>query len=313
MQAVLIKDAIDRFLTVLAVEKGYSPNTRRAYGRDLNEFARFADGKADSPVDKIADEHHTTVDRIDPLLIRGYLAFLHKKNSRATISRKLSALRSFCRFLISMQTLKDNPAEHIHTPKQKRAVPHHLTVDDMFRLLDSIDTDSVAGLRNRAILETLYSTGIRVSELTGLNMADVDFGQQLLRIKGKGNKERIVPVGRKALDAINAYRDELVKKAKKDDVFSQGGALFLNLRNKRLTTRSVARILDQVAKSCGLTVPVSPHALRHSFATHLLDSGADLRAVQELLGHQSLSTTQKYTHVSIDRLMVSYDKAHPRR
>ena len=183
----------------------------------------------------------------------------------------------------------------------------------MFRLLDSIDTDSVAGLRNRAILETLYSTGIRVSELTGLDLADVDFDQRLVRIRGKGNKERIVPVGQKALDAIKAYRDGLLKSAKAHKRVDSEGAVFLNLRNKRLTTRSVARILDQVAKSCGLMVPISPHALRHSFATHLLDSGADLRAVQELLGHTSLSTTQKYTHVSIDRLMVSYDKAHPRR
>jgi integrase/recombinase XerC len=313
MRAVLIKDAIDRFLTVLAVEKGYSPHTCRAYYRDLNEFARYAGDLSNSPAETTTDQHHVAVNRIDPLLIRGYMAFLHKKNSRATISRKLSALRSFCRFLISMEMVKDNPAEHILTPKQKRAVPHYLTVDDMFRLLDSIDTDSVAGSRNRAMLETLYSTGIRVSELTGLNLVDVDFDQQLLRIRGKGARERIVPVGRKALGAIKAYRDELMKKSTADRRPNPEDALFLNLRNKRLTTRSVARILDQVAKSCGLMVPVSPHALRHSFATHLLDSGADLRAVQELLGHKSLSTTQKYTHVSIDRLMAAYDKAHPRR
>lgn len=313
MQAVLITDAIDSFLTILAVEKGYSPHTCRAYGRDLNEFARFADAPPDQSTEESKDSVNFTVDRIDPLLIRGYLAFLHGKNARATISRKLSALRSFCRYLISMETFKDNPAEHILTPKQKRAVPHHLTVDDMFRLLDSIKTDSVAGLRNRALLETLYSTGIRVSELTGLNMDDVDFEQRLMRIKGKGNKERIVPVGDKALDAIKAYRDELLNEVKGGKRSLPDEALFLNLRNKRLTTRSVARILDQVAKSSGLLVPVSPHALRHSFATHLLDSGADLRAVQELLGHKSLSTTQRYTHVSIDRLMVSYDKAHPRR
>lgn len=313
MPAVLIKDAIDNFLTVLAVEKGYSPHTCRAYGRDLDEFARFAGEISDPPAEKTTDNFRVAIDRIDPLLIRGYLAFLHGKNSRATISRKLSALRSFCRYLISMDVFKDNPAEHILTPKQKRPIPHHLTVDDVFRLLDSIKADSVAGLRNRAILETLYSTGIRVSELTGLNTVDVDFEQQLMRIKGKGNRERIVPVGRKALDAIKAYRAELHQEAKECKQFGPGAALFLNLRNKRLTTRSVARILDQVSKSCGLMVPVSPHALRHSFATHLLDSGADLRAVQELLGHKSLSTTQKYTHVSIDRLMVSYDKAHPRR
>jgi integrase/recombinase XerC len=177
----------------------------------------------------------------------------------------------------------------------------------MFRLIDAMPADTILGLRNRAILETLYAGGVRVSELAGLDVADVDFRNGVIRVLGKGNKERIVPIGRKAAEALQAYRDAL------GDTAGDRGALFLNKDLGRLTTRSMARIVDQFARACGLPVTVSPHALRHSFATHLLDAGADLRSVQELLGHRSLSTTQRYTHVSIDRLMAAYDKAHPRR
>jgi integrase/recombinase XerC len=199
----------------------------------------------------------------------------------------------------------------IVTPKQKKTIPVYLPVDDIFRLLDSIKTDTLAGIRNRAIFETLYSSGIRVSELEGLDVFDVDFEKSLIRVVGKGNKERIVPIGKKAITAIKEYRERLQSEAGigKDD----NTPLFLNKDHGRLTSRSIARILDKTARECGLLIPVSPHALRHTFATHLLDAGADLRVVQELLGHKSLSTTQKYTHVSIDRLMEAYDKAHPRR
>jgi integrase/recombinase XerC len=181
----------------------------------------------------------------------------------------------------------------------------------MFRLLDSIHSNSILDLRNRAIFETLYSCGIRVSELVGLNTRDVDFGQDLIRVFGKGGKERIVPIGKKALGAISNYRQHL--KGERKISSKLDGPLFLNKNMGRLTARSVARILDKLVTACGLLTPVSPHTLRHTFATHMLDAGADLRAVQELLGHMSLSTTQKYTHVSIDRLMETYDKAHPRK
>jgi integrase/recombinase XerC len=181
----------------------------------------------------------------------------------------------------------------------------------MFRLLDSIHSNSILDLRNRAIFETLYSCGIRVSELVGLNTGDVDFGQALIRVFGKGGKERIVPIGKKALGAILNYRQKL--KGERKISSKLDGPLFLNKNTGRLTARSVARILDKLVTACGLLTPVSPHTLRHTFATHMLDAGADLRAVQELLGHMSLSTTQKYTHVSIDRLMETYDKAHPRK
>ncbi len=250
-------------------------------------------------------------DQIDSLMIRGYLGFLHKKNKKVTMARKLSAVRSFFRFLVKHGVILDNPLDFIVTPKQKKAIPVYLPVDDIFRLLDSIKTDTLAGIRNRAIFETLYSSGIRVSELEGLDVFDVDFEKCLIRVVGKGNKERIVPIGKKAIAAIKEYRERLQSEAGLGE--DDNTPLFLNKDHGRLTSRSIARILDKTARECGLLIPVSPHALRHTFATHMLDAGADLRVVQELLGHKSLSTTQKYTHVSIDRLMEAYDKAHPRR
>ena len=186
----------------------------------------------------------------------------------------------------------------------------------MFRLLDSIKTDTLFGLRNRAMFEILYSSGVRISELAGLSMGDIDFRDRSIRVMGKGSKERIVPVGQKALAAIQAYRQKLEADkgtATMEACPADGGPVFLNKNSGRLSARSIARILEKVSRECGIPVPVSPHAFRHSFATHMLDSGADLRVVQELLGHKSLSTTQKYTHVSIDRLMEAYDKAHPRK
>jgi len=250
-------------------------------------------------------------DKVDGMMIRGYLGFLHKRNKKATIARKLSSLRSFFRYLVKHGVIKDNPTDTILTPKQSKTIPAYLTVDDMFRLLDSIKANTLPGLRNRAIFEVLYSSGLRVSELAGMNTFDVDFTNHVIHVFGKGSKERIVPVGKKAIDAIKAYRERLQKE--KNIKIDKNGPLFLNKNNGRLTTRSIARILNKVVKECGLLTPVSPHALRHTFATHMLDAGADLRVVQELLGHKSLSTTQKYTHVTIDRLMEIYDKAHPRR
>jgi integrase/recombinase XerC len=190
-------------------------------------------------------------------------------------------------------------------------MPSYLSVDDMFRLLDQAVDDTLLGVRNRALFETLYGSGIRVSELTGLNVFDVDFSTACLRVSGKGGRERIVPVGEKALNRIQAYRDRLF--ARTGIGMAADGPLFLNKNKGRLTSRSVARILEALIRKCCLAVPISPHGIRHSFATHMLDAGADLRTVQKLLGHKSLSTTQKYTHVSIDRLMAAYDKAHPRR
>lgn len=310
MNSSSLKNLISSFVKSLYSEKGYSENTCRAYLHDLKEFASFIFSSWLSENMSQTEADSFRADQVEGLMIRGYLGFLHKKNKKVTIARKLSALRSFFRHLVKHGVILKNPAELILTPKQEQTIPAYLPVDDMFRLLDSIKADNLAGLRNRAIFETLYSCGLRVSELSGMNLFDVDFTKSVIRVLGKGDRERIVPIGRKALEAIKAYRQRLREESGISD--DTNAPLFLNKNQGRLTVRSIARILDKTAKECGLLAPVSPHALRHTFATHMLDAGADLRVVQELLGHKSLSTTQKYTHVSIDRLMAAYDKAHPR-
>jgi len=310
MNSSYLRTLISSFVKSLYSEKGYSENTCRAYLHDLKEFASFIFSSWFSENMSKTKADSFRADQIDGLMIRGYLGFLHKKNKKATIARKLSAIRSFFRELVKHGVILENPVELILTPKQEQTIPAYLPVDDMFRLLDSIKADNLAGLRNRAIFETLYSCGLRVSELSGMNLFDVDFTKSVIRVLGKGDRERIVPIGRKALEAIKAYRQRLREESGISD--DTNAPLFLNRNQGRLTVRSIARILDKTAKECGLLAPVSPHALRHTFATHMLDAGADLRVVQELLGHKSLSTTQKYTHVSIDRLMEAYDKAHPR-
>jgi len=306
MKAMPVEDLIRVFIESLAVEKGFSENTCRGYRNDLEQFLNYLAqnrrAHGSGPID---------IDWVDNLTIRGYLGYLHKRNKKTTIARKLSAVRSFFHFLVKRGVTEENPAESILTPKQEKTIPSYLPVDEMFRLLDSISTSGMLDLRNRAIFETLYSCGIRVSELVGLNTLDVDFRQALIRVLGKGSQERIVPIGKNALAAITTYRQVLQSEC---GISAEvNGPLFLNKNKGRLTARSVARILDKLVSACGLLTPVSPHTLRHTFATHMLDAGADLRAVQELLGHKSLSTTQKYTHVSIDRLMETYDKAHPRK
>lgn len=312
MDSPLFKHMMNAFLESLSSEKGYADNTCRAYRHDLEAFAAFAStGKSGRQ-----HENSIRVDELDGLMVRRYLGFLHKKNKKSTIARKLSALRSFFRYLVKNGVIQDNPGNVILTPKQEQTIPVYLPVDDMFRLLDSIKTDTLLNLRNRAIFETLYSSGIRVSELVGMNSRDVDFNRCVIRVRGKGRKERIVPIGRKAVETIRIYRDKLREKTGSHMLERDPGEdtpLFLNKNNGRLTARSIARILDKLVKASGISMPVSPHALRHTFATHMLDAGADLRIVQELLGHKSLTTTQKYTHVSIDRLMETYDKAHPRK
>jgi integrase/recombinase XerC len=309
MKRTLLRDEIDLFLQALSSEKGYSAHTIRAYKHDLLEFAHHTAQAGGS--DPVTTMDELALDQVDPLTVRGYLGALHRKNEKITIARKLSVLRSFFRHLVKHQRVKEDPTAAILTPKHTRRMPSYLSVDDMFRLLDQTMENTVLGLRNRALFETLYGAGIRVSELTGLNVFDVDFSSGCLRVKGKGKRERIIPVGNRALKRIRAYRERLAQQS--GIGMESDGPLFLNKNKGRLSTRSVGRILEALIRKCSLEVPISPHGLRHSFATHMLDAGADLRTVQELLGHKSLSTTQKYTHVSIDRLMAAYDRAHPRR
>jgi len=260
--------------TYMSLHLLFAANTCRAYSHDLYEFASFI---CESRFSKKKNADTFGPHQVDSLMIRGYLGFLHKKNKKVTIARKLSAVRSFFRYLVKHGVILDNPLDLVLTPKQKKTIPVYLPVDDIFRLLDSIKTDTLAGTRSLAIFETLYSTGIRISELTGLNVYDVDFEKCLIRVLGKGNQERIVPVGKKAVNAIGDYRKRL--HLEKGIGTEENSPLFLNKDNGRLTTRSIARILDKISKECGLLIPVSPHALRHTFATHMLDAGADLRVV----------------------------------
>jgi len=304
---------IDRYATFLRVEKNVSAHTLRNYLSDLLQF--FA--CVEKPHEQ-AEVRAIAVGDINHHHIHAFLSMLYRHHKKSSIGRKLSAIKSFLRFLLREGVIERDPTLHIGSPKKDQPLPTYLPVDDMFRLLDAPPLDTPTGLRDRAILEVLYSCGLRVSELVGLNWNEIDANLEVVRVRGKGNKERIVPIGRKALEALDRYRahlSALVVPKRRHSLSATSSAslpVFLNTRGERLTTRSVARLVAGYARDCGIALKTSPHALRHSFATHLLDAGADLRAIQELLGHSSLSTTQKYTHVNLDRLMQVYDKAHPR-
>jgi integrase/recombinase XerC len=230
-----------------------------------------------------------------------------KSYAKRTIARKLASLRSFFKFLYREGLIKNNPISAISTPKLDKKLPVVLDVDKVARLVQSPPDDTPEGSRDRAMLETLYSTGMRVSELVGLDIGDIDFISEVVKVLGKGSKERLIPIGRPAVDAIRRYLDKRKKRRVKEN-----DAVFLNKSGRRLTDRSVRRVLDKYIRMTSIMEHVSPHSMRHSFATHLLDRGADLRSVQELLGHMNLSTTQIYTHVTMERLKSAYDKAHPR-
>jgi integrase/recombinase XerC len=288
---------IDRFTGYLTVERNLSPHTRTAYLRDIKEFHTF--------LERLGVASRQQLPKIDSFLLRRYLAELHKGNQRSSIARKLSSLRAFFRFLVREGLLAGSPAEGLSTPKLNRYLPKTLSVDEAAALLERGYDQGLLAVRDRAILELFYSSGLRVSELTGLDVGSLDLRDNLVRVLGKGRKERILPVGAKAHQALLAYLERRGCPA-------DGEPLFLNARGGRLTPRSVQRNLKARLVKSGVLKDISPHALRHSFATHLLDGGADLRAIQELLGHASLSTTQKYTQVSVDQLMAVYDKSHPR-
>ena len=306
---MLLADLIEKFIDYLRSQRGYSDHTIRNYRIDLRQFLDFlVENKR--PAGK--GEALSEVESTGFLVIREYLGSLYSNYKRTTIARKLSAVRSFFYFLEKTGVSTCNPAADISTPKLGKHIPTYLPVDEMFRLLEGPDREKPLGLRDLAILEVLYSCGIRVSELAGLNISSIDFDQRLIRVLGKGDKERIIPIGREALRAVKNYRQAIQPLRKKSRYDDQDEPLFINFRGGRLTSRSIGRIIKRYGMECGLMTDITPHSLRHTFATHLMDGGADLRAVQELLGHVSLSTTQKYTHVSLDRLMEVYDKAHPR-
>lgn len=300
-----------RFLDYLRDQKGYSPHTLRNYTIDLDQFIQFlakehsegASGPAGRP---------SEAPQVEPDLLRRYVAEMHGRLKRSSMARKLSSIRSFYRFLERNGYLSENPAADLSSPRMEKRIPHYLPVDAMFRLLENAAVQTPLGLRDLAVLEVLYSCGLRVSELAGLNVGSLDVDERLVKVLGKGGKERIVPIGRQALRAVDRYlaATQTLRQGRWGD--DRRAPLFVNARGGRLTARSVGRIVKRYALEAGLPSEISPHSMRHSYATHLLDGGADLRSVQELLGHASLSTTQRYTHVSLDKLMETYDKAHPR-
>jgi len=301
-----MNELVTSFLRYLHTEKGYSNHTVRNYDSDLQQFIRFAATKKDLQ-GKTSD-----INLIDYKLIRSYLADRFDTSRRTTMARKLSALKSFFRFLELRGFCSINPASEIATPKQEKYIPTYLPIDEMFALLEKPDREKLSGMRDGSILELLYSSGLRVSELVNLNVEHLDHKARLVRVSGKGGKERVLPVGRKAIAAIVEYLEQTAQQRKMSGYSKDQGPLFLNCRGGRLSSRSVHRLVKRYSLECGITTDISPHSIRHTFATHLLDGGADLRSIQEMLGHVSLSTTQKYTHVSIDKLMEVYDKSHPR-
>ena len=364
-QSVEKRGLIHQFIHYLSVEKNASPHTCRCYRRDLEGFEDFlkSSGMYLTPTGGVE------IEKVDRIAIRKYLSFLHRKNKKSSIARKISTLRSFFKYLVREQMVPSNPAKSVSTPKIEKTLPTTLTVDEAFRLMESPKSISEKssegakekGLRDRAILELLYSSGLRVSELVGLNSNQLDLDLGIVKVMGKGRKERIVPVGVKAIEVLKAYLEErrMLKGLPPGQKPLRGGArpggrasrramrlslrgmspsgaepepasgpegpparraagpegeepIFVNSLGGRLTARSVGRLVKKYSRHSGIFRKVSPHSLRHTFATHLLDAGADIREIQEMLGHSSLSTTQRYTHVSMGKLMEVYDKAHPR-
>jgi integrase/recombinase XerC len=331
---------VGEFLTHLLDDRHFSPYTARCYGVDLRQYVEYIGDECgvNATVQQEADEFGrrrekaesgnsgdvvgslgvktatAAVCAADVEFIRGFLSHLDEKNySSATMARKIATLRSFYRWLDKVGLVKANPMLMIRTPRQNKRLPKAITVEQVEQLLAAPDDATLLGARDRAILETLYSTGIRVSELVGINRGDVDEAGQAIIIRGKGRKERIVPLGSHALTALSHYCKILDQQAQDENrTPGSNDPLFINKHGSRLSTRSVRRKVSKYLAEAGLDPEISPHTLRHSFATHLLDNGADLRSVQELLGHQSLSTTQVYTHLTTQRLRDAYDDAHPR-
>lgn len=323
---------IEKYLTYLQFQKNASPHTVRNYRSDLEQFYRYL---TQTPEAKPRPE--PGLEQIDNLTIREFLGVLYKqRNRKASVARKLASLRSFMNFLSAQQAVQMNPAKIVASPRQEKRLPEYLMTDAVTTLVEAPETSTPRGKRDRAILEVLYATGLRVSELVGMDVGDIDLGEGLVRVLGKGRKERMVPFGDKARDALEDYlgvRPQLLKRIpppsaitkrhqdslKRDHPARRGisfqtelDAVFLNSRGGRLTTRSVANIIDRYVAQLAQRMKVHPHTLRHTFATHMLNAGADLRSIQELLGHESLSTTQRYTHVSTEQLVRIYQACHPR-
>lgn len=305
---------IEKFLDYLRFQRNASSHTIRNYTSDLQQFYQFLilmpEGES---------RPEPELKQIDNLTIREFLGTLYQKgNKKSSVARKLATIRSFMKFLSVQEAIQSNPARNVVSPKQEGRLPDFLTFDTVVNLIEAPDTGDDPGKRDRAILELLYAAGIRVGELVGLNLEDISHEEGLLRVVGKGSKERIVPFGSRASESLNAYlkvRGKLIVKKRKLQTGrrnSDGEAVFLNARGGRLTSRGVWNIVDRYVGQLAQRLKVHPHTLRHTFATHMLNAGADLRTIQEMLGHESLSTTQKYTHVSVEQLIRVYESCHPR-
>lgn len=292
---------MEGFLRYLRVERQMSPHTLRNYRLDISQFLEFF----------VKERPGQSLEQVTYQDLRLFLAHCLKKNRKATVARKLSALRTFFKYLQRDGGLKLNPAKLAPSPKVEKVLPHYLSVDEAFHLLGQPGGDDFQSLRDRAILEVFYGGGLRLAELAGLTVGDLDLGQGVLRVWGKGSKERLAFLGEPARAAVAAFLPARNRHVRKQSGSSET-ALFLNSRGRRLSTRGVARVVAKWARVAGLSQALTPHGLRHSFATHLLEGQADLRAVQELLGHASISSTQRYLHLNLDYLMEEYDKAHPR-
>ncbi|BCB95772.1 tyrosine recombinase XerC [Dissulfurispira thermophila] len=288
---------IEKFLKYLEIERNVSVHTLKAYERDLKDFSEYC---------------HVQPKDIDMIDIRGFISgLINKGKSKTTVLRKLATLRSFFAYLYREGYVKINYARLVPTPKAPKHLPNFLSVDDVFNLVQTPEGIGLLPVRDRAILELLYSSGLRVSEIEGLNIDDLNMKESMIKVRGKGKKERIVPVGNKAMDALKTYLVERRLYKKKKGVSDSNNALFLNRDGQRLSDRQIRRVVVKYARLMGISGQIGPHTLRHTFATHLLIGGADLRVIQELLGHSSLSTTQRYTHLDIGHLIDVYDKAHP--
>ena len=302
----MLQENLAQFLQHLKYERNLSPHTLRNYASDLEQFKLHL-----FSVEKRAD---VPVAEIDRLTIREWMASLHSDHKKTSVARKLASLRTFFQFLVREGKLESNPARQVATPKIERKLPNHLSMEDAVRFIETPDVATDLGRRDRAILEFLYATGIRVGELVGIDLADIDFRERMVRVTGKRKKQRIVPFGEPAAQAVMLYleatRGTFLSNC--PEATRDPQALFLNYQGTRITTRSVGRMIDKYIKLCADIHDISPHSLRHTFATHLLDSGADLRDIQELLGHARLSTTQIYTQVSMEKMIEVYDKSHPK-
>ncbi len=300
---------IDEFTRHLSLERNLSSHTLRNYLSDISQFHEYLLGVFKK--DALSPED---LRKVDHIIIRGFLSSMFENGlSKTSVARKISAIRTFFNYMCREGTLVNNPGKMVSTPKRGKTLPRFLSVDEANRLMGSPAGSDIKSARDRAILETFYSAGLRIGEIVAINLEDLNLSEGLIKVKGKGRKERIVPVGKKAITAIKDYlsNSKLTSKISPPLEAEKGYPLFLNKYSKRITTRSVHRIVEKYKKLSGLW-DITPHSIRHSFATHLLEGGADLRSVQEMLGHASLSTTQRYTHVSMDKLMEVYDKAHPR-